>query len=170
MNSSPSPCRLVPMKEEHGPAICSWRYPPPYDLYNWHPWEQMLTSGEEFADPAIRQAQYHAVLDEEDKLCGFAQFFPMSGVTRLGLGMRPDWCGAGRGERFVRLIAEEARRLNPDHEIDLEVLIWNKRAIRAYEKAGFVITDTYERMTPTGMDTFHCMVWKETKTGVREHA
>ncbi|CAG7645025.1 hypothetical protein PAESOLCIP111_04860 [Paenibacillus solanacearum] len=153
--------RLIPMTEAHAPLICGWRYPAPYDLYNWNDWDRMQSRGEEFADPYIRQTQYRAVIDEAGELYGFAQLFPLAGVTRLGLGMRPELCGAGRGEPFVRAIAEEARRLQPEHEIDLEVLVWNKRAIRVYEKAGFAMTDTYERMTPTGMAAFHCMVWKD---------
>jgi ribosomal-protein-alanine N-acetyltransferase len=161
MNSSPPAYRLVPMQESHCREICSWSYPTPYDLYNWRPWELMVSSHEEFADADIREAQYRAVVDEEGALCGFAQFFPITGVTRLGLGMRPDLCGAGLGVRFVRAIAEEALRMRPGNEVDLEVLTWNIRAIRTYSKAGFEITDTYERMTPTGMGEFHCMVWNE---------
>ena len=90
---------------------------------------------------------------------GFAQLFPMEGVTRLGLGMRPDWCGLGMGKRFVQSIVAEARRRRPEDEIDLEVLAWNERAIRTYRNAGFQLTDTYERMTPTGKALFHCMVY-----------
>ncbi len=151
--------RLVPMREEHGRDICTWRYSPPYDLYNWDSWDQMVTLAEEFGDPKIREAQYRAVLDESGELCGFAQFFPMVGVTRLGLGLRPDLCGQGSGVSFVRAIVQEAERSVPGCEIDLEVLTWNKRAIRTYERAGFVITDTYERPTPEGSGEFHCMVW-----------
>jgi len=56
-------------------------------------------------------------------------------------------------------IVKEARRRAPHDEIDLEVLTWNDRAIRTYEKAGFERTDTYRRMTPSGMAQFHCMVY-----------
>jgi len=99
------------------------------------------------------------MIDEHGDLHGFAQLFPMAGVTRLGLGMRPDLCGKGWGSHFVRIIAEAAARQRPDHEIDLEVLTWNLRAIKAYEKAGFVRTDTYMRPTPEGPALFHCMVY-----------
>jgi ribosomal protein S18 acetylase RimI-like enzyme len=98
-------------------------------------------------------------LDDENKLSGFAQYFPMIGVTRLGLGMHPELCGQGRGSDFVRAIAEEVRRRKPEDEIDLEVLTWNQRAIRAYEAAGFELTDTYERRTPDGKKPFYCMVY-----------
>lgn len=151
--------RLVPLTEEHGKSICSWTYPPPYDLYNWRAWEAMQETQEEFTDPNIREQQYRAVLDQDGLLWGFAQLFPMVGVTRIGLGMQPELCGLGYGAAFVQAIAAEAKQKAPAHEIDLEVLTWNERARRVYEKAGFAVTDTYERMTPAGMAEFHCMVW-----------
>ncbi|WP_282938281.1 GNAT family N-acetyltransferase [Paenibacillus sp. RC67] len=152
--------RIIPLTEEHCREICTWNYPVPYDIYNWRPWEQMVAEQEEFADATLREEQYRAVIDSDGLLAGFAQLFPLVGVTRLGLGMRPDFCGQGYGVDFVRAIVAEAKRKAPSNEIDLEVLIWNIRAYRVYEKAGFVQTDTYERMTPTGMEMFHCMVWK----------
>lgn len=123
----------------------------------------------EFADPLIRIEQYSAVVDEDDSLCGFVQFFPIVGVTRLGLGLHPNLCGQaetqgkgkGLGAAFVKLLVQEAKRRAPLNEIDLEVFVWNERAIRTYVKAGFAITDTYERQTPTGMATFHCMVYND---------
>ncbi len=150
---------LRPLSETDGRQICGWRYEPPYDEYNWPEWERMAADGIEFADPAIRQEQYCAVYDEEAELCGFAQFFPLAGVTRLGLGLRPDLCGRGLGQAFVEAVVREAARRAPDNEIDLEVLVWNHRALKVYEKAGFVRTDTYERMTPAGMKAVHCMVY-----------
>ncbi len=153
--------RIAPLLPEHCREICTWRYPAPYDIYEWRPWELMVSLQEEFADPRLRDEQYRAVLDREGELCGFAQLFPIVGVTRLGLGLHPDRCGGGNGAAFVRAIAEEARRLQPEHEIDLEVLTWNERAIRAYRSACFEITDTYERMTPNGPAAFYCMVWHE---------
>ncbi|WP_019535684.1 GNAT family N-acetyltransferase [Paenibacillus ginsengihumi] len=151
--------KLIPFEENHGQLVCAWRYPAPYHIYDLKPWQQMTAAGEEFADPQLRKEQYRAVANERGELCGFAQFFPIVGVSRLGLGLRPDLCGRGYGEPFVRTIVQEARRLKPGNEIDLEVYTWNVRARRVYERAGFVVTDTYERMTPVGMGQFHCMVW-----------
>jgi RimJ/RimL family protein N-acetyltransferase len=119
----------------------------------------MLQSGSEFADPELRSRQFAAVVNAAEALVGFAQFFPIQDVTRLGLGMRPDLCGQGLGSSFVGAIAHEARRRRPDDEIDLEVLTWNTRAIRVYERSGFEITDTYTKRTLTGPGEFHCMVW-----------
>ncbi len=153
------PFRIFPMSEQDAEAICSWQYEPPYNLYNFLPWEQMKALEVEFADPVIRESQFAVVRGAEDQLEGFAQFFPLEGVTRLGLGMHPDKLGFGRGKSFVQTIVEEAIRRRPEDEIDLEVLCWNTRAIRTYERAGFRITDTYERPTPSGTGLFHCMVY-----------
>ncbi|MFD1957119.1 GNAT family N-acetyltransferase [Paenibacillus thailandensis] len=150
---------LVPMEREHAEQICRWRYEPLYDFYRWPAWERMEREGIEFGDPALREAQYRSVLDGRGELIGFAQLFPMAGVTRLGMGLRPDRCGQGKGPLLAALLAEEALRRHPEHEIDLEVLAWNTRAIRAYEKAGFAVTDTYVRRAPQGEAEFHCMVY-----------
>ncbi|GIP50921.1 Mycothiol acetyltransferase [compost metagenome] len=161
MDQAKSTFRIVPMEEPHGAEICTWRYDSPYDIYSWLPWDQMKALDVEFGNPAIRAEQYVSVLNEAGELAGFAQYFPMEGVTRLGIGMKPDLCGHGLGKLFVRTIVEEARHRKPDNQIDLEVLTWNTRAIRAYQKAGFVITDLYEKMTPGGVSKpFYCMVHK----------
>lgn len=150
----------VPMNIRHCQDICSWVYEPPYDIYQWNAWAQMEEEAEEFGDRQIRETQYISVLDEEDTLVGYAQLFPLVGVTRLGLGMRPELCGLGLGPAFVRAIVEEARKRRPDDEIDLEVLEWNERAKKAYAKAGFTVTDRYERPTPKGPMEFLCMVYE----------
>ncbi|XEC97779.1 GNAT family N-acetyltransferase [Paenibacillus tarimensis] len=148
------------MSSLHSQMICGWRYPPPYHIFNWPSWESMQNNQTDFGDPHIREQQYASVVRREGELIGFAQFFPLLGVTRLGLGLRPDLCGQGIGVPFVKHIAEEACRRCPGDEIDLEVLIWNIRAIRTYEKAGFRISDTYQRNTTNGLADFHCMVYR----------
>ncbi|WP_322908117.1 GNAT family N-acetyltransferase [Paenibacillus sp. SGZ-1009] len=156
------PFSVVPMSTEHAALICKWHYEPPYNIYGWLPWEQMQQLEIEFGDPQLREQQYVVILDRTGELCGFAQFFPLEGTIRLGIGMRPDLCGHGYGEPFMRAITAAAISRNPEAEIDLEVLTWNQRAIRTYEKAGFHITDTYSRRTPDGMKPFYCMVYDET--------
>jgi len=150
---------VAPLSEQWAEQLCSWQYEPPYDFYTWRNWDQMRQLGQEFGDPVIRSLQYAAVLDTSGYLAGFAQFFPLLGVTRIGLGMRPDLCSQGLGYSFFQTIVHEARRRAPHDELDLEVHEWNIRAIRTYEKAGFVIDDTYERPGPRGSELVHCMVY-----------
>ncbi|MHA6481438.1 GNAT family N-acetyltransferase [Paenibacillus sp. strain BS8-2] len=153
---------IVPLELDHAAQLCDWTYSAPYERFNWPDWDAMQKDEIEFGDPVLRIQQYGAILDERHDLIGYVQFFPLGNVTRLGLGLRPDLCGMGLGASIVRMLAEEALRRMPGNEIDLEVLIWNERAIRAYEKAGFRITDTYLLPSLTGGDPelFHCMVYE----------
>lgn len=159
MISSPVIFHTVPMEISHAQDICLWHYKGPYHIYDWQPWEQMEHLGIEFGDPQLRGEQYISVVNDEGTLCGFGQLFPMEGVVRLGIGMKPDLCGQGYGRLFVEAIVRAALERYPGREVDLEVLTWNQRAIRAYRKCGFTITDTYERRTPTGDKPFYCMVY-----------
>ncbi|MCD1260031.1 GNAT family N-acetyltransferase [Paenibacillus athensensis] len=155
------PWRLVPFTEAHGPAVCAWTYPAPYEAYGWPEWSAMQRETREFADPDLRRDQYAAAVDADGALVGYAQFFPLAGVIRLGLGLRPDLCGRGWGAAYAQLLAQEAERRAPGCEVDLEVLVNNVRAVKAYERAGFVITDTYERPAPDGTAPLvHCMVYR----------
>ncbi|CAM4520771.1 RimJ/RimL family protein N-acetyltransferase [Paenibacillus endophyticus] len=150
---------IHPLEISHAMEICSWRYEAPFHCYNWPAWEHMKKDEIEFGDSVLRASQYAAVLDNQLGLMGFAQFFPIAGVTRLGLGLRPDLCSRGLGPAFTKLIVSEAMRRTPNNEIDLEVIARNTRAIRAYQQAGFRITDTYSRATPAGFAECHCMVY-----------
>lgn len=149
---------IRPMSPAHAAELCEWRYEAPFHIYNWPLWADMQKDGIEYGDPVLREQQYASILDEHGMFIGFAQFFPLGNVTRLGLGLKPELCGLGIGTMLVTVIAEEARRRAPGNEIDLEVFVWNERAIRAYERAGFRIEDTYSRPTPYGPSECHCMV------------
>lgn len=155
---------LSPLDPALAEELSRWRYEPPFDFYNWSSWEVMQQLGLEFGDADIRLRQYAAVRNADGLFVGFAQFFSLLGVIRLGLGLRPDLCGLGMGLRFVQAIVEEALRRAPGDEIDLEVHVWNSRAIRTYEKAGFVITDTYERTAGAATVEVHCMSWLPSRT------
>lgn len=157
--------QLHPMTEKDAQTVTEWRYPPPYDVYRWPAWEDMLRDGSEFADPEIREAQYLTVRDSRDRsLVGYVQLFPLDRAVRIGIGLRPDLCDQGLGTPIIKLAIEEAARRQPGAEIDLEVEQWNKRAIRAYEKAGFAITDEYTRRATHGPVRLYCMVWHNARS------
>jgi RimJ/RimL family protein N-acetyltransferase len=154
------PFHLRPMTEEDARRVCGWRYPEPYHVYRWPEWEEMVREGREFADPAIRAEQYVTLTEPGGELAGYAQLFPLDRAVRIGIGLRPDLCGLGLGREAILLAAEEARRRRPDAEIDLEVETWNRRAVNAYAKAGFVVEDEYERRAEHGIVRILCMVWR----------
>ncbi len=114
--------------------ISCWRYEPPYDFYDWTADPEDLA---ELLDPESRRENSFSVRDGEE-LVGFFQFGRRVGAVDLGLGLRPDLTGRGLGLGFVLSGLEFARgRFAPDC-FTLSVAAFNGRAIRAYERAGFV--------------------------------
>jgi RimJ/RimL family protein N-acetyltransferase len=55
----------------------------------------------------------------------------------VGLGLRPDQTGGGRGAAFVRAILEEGVRRHNPPRYRLTVAAFNERARRVYERVGF---------------------------------
>jgi hypothetical protein len=105
------------MTEKDAIALCSWKYEPPYDLFNFKDWDTMVAQAEEFGDPRIRDSQYRCVRDQQEALAGYVQFFPIGDWIRLGLGLRPDLCGQSFGLSFVEAAVLEASRLHPHARI-----------------------------------------------------
>lgn len=56
----------------------------------------------------------------------------------IGIGERDDW-GKGYGTDAMRVILRYAFRELNLHRVSLDVFEYNPRAIRSYEKAGFVV-------------------------------
>lgn len=126
------------MTEEAAREILSWTYPVPYDLYNGEVTEESL---QEFAENL-----YYAI-EQEGNLVGFYctgfvaqvpigylfQAYP-EGYFDIGLGMRPDLTGQGRGMGFMQFIIDSIETKQP---LRLTVAAFNKRANALYEKFGF---------------------------------
>jgi RimJ/RimL family protein N-acetyltransferase len=92
--------------------------------------------------------QYVAV--EGDRVLGWCDITPKSsrkvfmhcGV--LGMGLRPESRGIGLGTELMQKTIAHARRMGLTR-IELQVFTSNTRAIRLYEKLGFVLEGTNVR-------------------------
>jgi len=65
---------------------------------------------------------------------------PVAGCADLGISLDPGFIGKGLGTELLRLTRDFAYETLGIERITLDVAAWNKRAIRAYVKAGFVET------------------------------
>jgi len=148
--------RLIPMTPEHAGQILTWKYPTPYDLYDY----------DRAADHILDASQWgktlFAALDESGALVGELtlgfldradewvswediQAGRLEGcILWIGFGLRPDLTGQGLGLSFVNACADFAARFARQQygyrgeHIGLGVYQFNQRAIRVYERAGFV--------------------------------
>ena len=77
----------------------------------------------------------------------------------IAIGVHPDHCDKGYGQQMLADTCRIAGELYPGKPLCLEVRTWNARAIRCYQKAGFVIDgEAYELMTLSGSSMFYRMV------------
>lgn len=142
--------RFHPMDEVSARESLTWRYEPPYDFYNPNP-DKVEETVQWFLDP--RHA-YCAITGDDDKMVGYCCFGTDAQVPGgdygadaldVGLRMRPDLTGQGRGSDFFAAIVDFARRTFEPQALRVTVAAFNRRAIRVYEKAGFECVGTFQR-------------------------
>lgn len=83
-----------------------------------------------------------AILDERQRFIGVVRLWRISDRNRsamltIFIGERSHW-GQGYGSDALRLVLREAFGPLDLHRVELHVFDFNRRAIRSYEKVGFV--------------------------------
>jgi RimJ/RimL family protein N-acetyltransferase len=131
--------------------VLSWRYEAPYDMYNADP----TRSKEGVAALVDPGNQYFVARDVEGRTVGYCCFGPDArvpggdyrdpGAIDVGLGMRPDLTGRGDGLAFVQAVLAFGRQRFDARRWRLSVAAFNRRAMRVYERAGFVEVGRFRR-------------------------
>ena len=145
---------FTPMDEKYANDIVSnWHYDDIYSFYDMAADEDDLRI---FMDTKNWQNTIKAVLNENDELVGWASFYTENDEFWLSLGLRPDLTGQGLGEEFVlecaRYVISQYKLIK--HTIKLAVAVFNQRAIKVYQRAGFTETNKTIRDTPIGQVDF----------------
>lgn len=101
----------------------------------------------EFLNQNKRGNSIYAVT-KGNKLVGF---FSMSKIVDrtfdVGLGMRPDLTGKGKGIEFLRKGIMFIQSEFKPEKITLSVATFNQRAMKAYRKVGFLDRKTFKQDT-----------------------
>ncbi len=130
-----------PMQLADAEAICQWRYPPPYDFYDM---AADPADFAEFMDMGRWNDEPHWAFDDEPgDLAGFLTAQRRPEDLYLGLGLRPSLTGRGIGISFMEACVQTVRGCWPQERLRLDVAVFNQRAIRVYERIGFVPLGTY---------------------------
>lgn len=146
------------MTEVDAHQIASWHYPPPYDFYDFDQDPEDLAA---LLDPLHWQAPYYAVFCGENELIGFFslhQDAQDNQMVEIGLGLRPDLTGRGLGLAFLQAGLAFAQQQFFTGKWSLGVATFNQRAIRVYERAGFIPLNTFLQRTNGGTYEFLRMV------------
>ena len=108
----------------------------------------------ELLDPVQRDGRYFAVLGDLGDLVGFFAFRHTGDVVEVGLGLRPNLTGRGLGLSFMLAGLEFARGRYAPARFRLAVAASNWRAIRVYERAGFIRSESFTHWTNGGEHAF----------------
>ena len=136
--NDPSRYAIQPMDATHADIITRWHYEGQYHIYSMDGTYDELLNGD-----------YYILLCD-GTLIGFYCYgksarvplhgydYEDNGCLDMGLGLSPDLCGQGIGASFIKagiLFARDAFSLQC---VRLTVAGFNQRAIKVYERAGFL--------------------------------
>ncbi|HZC08343.1 MAG TPA: GNAT family protein [Ktedonobacterales bacterium] len=164
-----------PMTEDDARAILAWRYDGPYAVYN-APDQALAAYSDALAEMLDARSPYFAVREQgqagaqpigfcaygsacevgADETRGLAAPYVLrpDGSLTIGLGLRPDLTGQGRGLALVEAGLAFARERYDLTLFRLYVFAWNQRAIRVYERAGFTTIGETRPAAPEGERVF----------------
>lgn len=113
--------------------MATWRYEPPYDFYDGD------------VEPVLNPERFYQATGEDGSLVGFYYFDEQGDALEIGLGLRPDLIGRGRGLDFLLAGIDFGRLRFGLSRVILNVVAFNERAIKVYERAGFRETGRHTR-------------------------
>lgn len=141
---------IRPLEQCEAGAMLSWRYAPPFDMYNI-----VSKNGAEdvrfFTDPTNN---YFAMLDEGGEFVSFCCYGMDARVPGgdysldaldIGMGVRPNLTGQGRGGEFARAALDHGWHLYKPAFCRVTIASFNLRARRVWEKLGFHTVQTFQR-------------------------
>ncbi|PYZ96574.1 GNAT family N-acetyltransferase [Alteribacter lacisalsi] len=162
-HSQKHPYTFTKMTCSFAEEILFWRYPPPYDLYNLEPTKDCLDE--------LLSGDYYACMDMEGDLAGYcctgeearvpggydAGVYDNSAYIDIGIGMKPCQTGKGRGRLFLSAVLTFLGERHRTGCFRLVVIKQNERAIRLYERAGFVKNQSFLSPVSDRPHSFVCM-------------
>lgn len=148
------------LTESHAKEICEWKYESPYDIYNMPNWDVVKEQNWGIANELKRKSEFYSAFIN-NQLIGFFRLIKKETLVTIGLGLHPNFCGKGLGYKLVEFALKESKMRYGNIPINLEVRDFNQRAIKCYEKVGFIEIKRYSKCTPVGKDNFIVMEYKK---------
>ncbi len=93
-----------PLTQIHALEISNdWKYD---DIYSFYDMTADAEDYEEFIDEDLRNKNDHYEALENNELVGFFCVIQENTSIEIGLGMKPNICGKGKGKQFVKHIVD----------------------------------------------------------------
>ena len=137
-----------PLTAEHVSQILTWRYEPPYDLYNMGKGTadpiELVEAIDYFLQP---ENHFRAVLNQPTgELAAFCSFGPDGRVAGgdysleaidIGMGVHPELTGRGLGHMFAGAAIDFARATFQPPRLRVTIAEFNRWAQKVWERHGF---------------------------------
>lgn len=138
-----------PLTADHVRQILTWRYEPPYDLYNMGKGTadpiELTEAIDYFSQPAY---YFRAVLRQPTAelaaFCSFGQDGQVAGgdysleAVDIGMGVHPKLTGRGLGAIFAGLAIDFALKTFDPPRLRVTIAEFNRRAQKVWERHNFV--------------------------------
>ena len=145
------------LTDEDKKAICSWKYDGEYSIYNLPSYDSLKETQTGFMN--LGKEKNYRVFKCDDNIIGYINLSEKETEVSIGIGVNPKFLNKGFGTHILLESCRLSKELYPEKPLCLEVRTWNERAIRCYEKAGFVIDgEAYKQETPIGVGYFYRMI------------
>ena len=137
-----------PIDESSVRAILNWRYEPPYDIYN------DLEEGASVQYFLHPQHNFYKIMTLDSELVGYCSFGQDGQVAGgdyydealdIGMGIRPDLTGQGKGIEYANAVLEFGEGLLKPKALRVTIAAFNKRALRLWQKLEFEHQQSFER-------------------------
>jgi [ribosomal protein S18]-alanine N-acetyltransferase len=133
-----------PLQRSDAEAVASWAYQGPWSIYDSRPGDALI-SAEAGYDAAVVDDDGSLVgylcVGQEARVPGLAE---AEGVLDIGVGMRPDLVGQGRGRSFGTVVLEYLRERYGDQPLRAVIQSWNERSLRLARNLGFRDAGTHQ--------------------------
>lgn len=147
-----------PLTQAHALEIADeWKYEGIYSFYD------MTADPEDyegFVDADLRNKNDHYEVLENESLIGFFCVIREGASIEIGLGMRPDLCGKGKGRWFLEQILAFIERNYEFDKLIMNVARFNQRAIKVYHSCGFQDAELIKRSSNGGIYEFLTLIKK----------
>ena len=129
--------------EEDINEFLTWTYDGIYSFYDNNSQIEKV----EGLKASVHLERAYSVVDENGNLIGNCEFYDVEedgkDILVLGVQMKPSLTGKGQGLAFVKAIINQGRERLKFSHLELAVADFNERAIRTYEKEGFLVRDEF---------------------------
>jgi ribosomal-protein-alanine N-acetyltransferase len=133
----PMQFEFKPMNELYANEVVSWKYEGEYSVYD-------VDKNKTDIDDLLNSEEYHCfvAVDDYDEPLGFLECTFDEEVLEIANFLRPDLTGKGIGADFISACID----FSIEHfdytgdSVKLIVQNFNRRAIKVYERIGFVVT------------------------------